>query len=592
MAINGGPAALAETRPAKMIEVETPEHVRLEYPLADFAARGAALAVDLLCLGLLVIAARLALRFGLGGETFLGDIQGAVLIPVISLGPIAYMFLFEAFWGGRTPGKQLLGLRVMHLGGEPLSVSGAALRNFIRLIDLAAIPPGLLGMAMIALSRRAQRLGDLAAGTVVVRERAARGIGSAESREVRVPERSRLGAEAYDLLAAYLDRRQSLAPARRQRVRTQVALAVGAAEAARDAEDLDRTLSRIHAEQTQLRASLGWEGRSGQAARLALEKHESWEQYDQLLEKARRSGLSSLNRSELSSFGRLYRLVTSDLARAETYGASKHLLHTLSQRASTGHGLLYRASGKTRLNVGKWLVWDLPRSVRRYATHTLVAAACLFGPGLAAMKLGMDDPILAREMSGPGMVERAENTLKGDRNAPYVPAEKAGASFASFIISNNVQVAAIAFAGGVFAGVFTLQVLIYNGIVLGFVHALYANEGLLPVLLGFVMPHGFLELAAIAMAGGGGLGMGLAVLRPGRRSRSESLIREGGALLSLLAASATLLLAAGLIEGFLSPSPIPAAVKYAVGGACFLLMLAYLSFAGRNPRRVKTTAGA
>ena len=147
-----------------------------------------------------------------------------------------------------------------------------------------------------------------------------------------------------------------------------------------------------------------------------------------------------------------------------------------------------------------------------------------------------------------------------------------------------------AFAGGLLAGLGTLQVLLFNGIYIGAAFGVYANQGLLPVMMAFVFPHGFIELAAICIGGGAGFGLGSAVLMPGRRTRRAALVERARSFFSLLAGAVLMLVVAGLIEGFYSPAALPDAAKFAFGIATAIAMVLYFGFAGRKaavPARVQ-----
>ncbi|MYI06242.1 MAG: hypothetical protein F4059_02680, partial [Gemmatimonadetes bacterium] len=95
-------------------------------------------------------------------------------------------------------------------------------------------------------------------------------------------------------------------------------------------------------------------------------------------------------------------------------------------------------------------------------------------------------------------------------------------------------------------------------------------------------PHGFIELAAICIAGGAGFGLGSAILMPGRRTRGEALRERGRAFLSLLAGAVLMLVVAGLVEGFYSPSALPDAAKFGFGISTAALLLVYFTFGGRR----------
>ena len=155
------------------LSIETPEQVALEFPLAGVGSRFLALAIDMLlqmAIGLLVLAvvsgAWTFLRPRSGGPWFL-----AVIVIAAFLLFYGYFAGFEAFWHGQTPGKRLIGLRVLSVTGRPARIDEAILRNLLRVIDQL---PGVyaIGIVTMLVSSRNQRLGDLAAGTVVVHEKA------------------------------------------------------------------------------------------------------------------------------------------------------------------------------------------------------------------------------------------------------------------------------------------------------------------------------------------------------------------------------------------------------------------------------------
>jgi uncharacterized membrane protein SpoIIM required for sporulation len=121
-----------------------------------------------------------------------------------------------------------------------------------------------------------------------------------------------------------------------------------------------------------------------------------------------------------------------------------------------------------------------------------------------------------------------------------------------------------------------------NGVLLGGVAGLFNARGLNLYLWSFVLPHGVLELTAICIAGGAGLWLGSALVLPGRRTRRSALVRRGREAVSLLGGTVVLLVLAGLVEGFVSPSTLPAAAKLAFGALSGLVLFAYLHGAGRS----------
>src|SRR6266436_2190859 len=156
--------------------IETPEHVDVQFELAGVGSRLAAGLLDLvlLILGLLAL--------WIGGGTVLGSLLtapgmarswlSAAMIILTFCFTWGYFVLFEALNGGRTPGKQALGIRVVMATGHPVTPTAAVVRNVVRLLDCYfPLLPVLPGLLFVFLQRRNQRPGDLAAGTVVVRDR-------------------------------------------------------------------------------------------------------------------------------------------------------------------------------------------------------------------------------------------------------------------------------------------------------------------------------------------------------------------------------------------------------------------------------------
>ena len=566
--------------------VETPEHVRLDYVLADVGSRAAALAIDLVVLVIALIVVGWAMnRLGLAGAA-LANIARPVFFLILFFLIWGYFILFEALWGGRTPGKRALGLRVVHAGGEPLSWQGSVLRNLIKIVvDMQPLPSGMLGAVSIVATRRAQRLGDLAAGTVVVRDAGGSEMLGADALPPGRVGRPVLSVEQFELLAGYRARRDGLKGEVRRRVAQSVRSALSSvieADPKHGLRTADENLQRLYEEEAPRHAARRG-GTSLQAAAMAREQREEWARYVDLVEKGRKRGLPSLSEEEVRAFGQLYRGVTADLARARTYGASPGLLGTVQRWAGAGHNLLYRSSGRVAVSLGHWVAAEFPRAVRRYHRQVLLAALLLFGPMVATSIAVKDDPVLGRTLAG-GMFVQAEATDRDDPDVRYagVVDPSAMPSGAAFYMTNNISVTLRAFAGGLLAGLGTLQTLLFNGIYIGAAFGVYTNQGLLPVMMAFVFPHGFIELAAICIGGGAGFGLGSAVLMPGRRTRRAALVERARVFFSLLVGAVLMLVVAGLIEGFYSPAALPDAAKFAFGIATAVLMVLYFAFAGRK----------
>ncbi|HEX6349196.1 MAG TPA: RDD family protein [Candidatus Dormibacteraeota bacterium] len=173
--------------------VTTPERVRFDYQLAGPGSRFLAQLIDF---PLQVIALLLAFLVGLGVGSLTGNgLVSEVLALAFGFLTIwGYYPVIETLWGGQTLGKHVFGLRVVGDRGEPIGWVQALVRNLVRLVDFM---PGLYGIGLVVLflNGRGKRLGDLAAGTVVVREKG--GVSLA-----RLVARSELGEQRYGALTA------------------------------------------------------------------------------------------------------------------------------------------------------------------------------------------------------------------------------------------------------------------------------------------------------------------------------------------------------------------------------------------------------
>ncbi len=163
--------------------VLTPERVSLQYDIAGVGSRGAAVLVDTVIQTISLSVVLLGLSAGLasiGGSAGSDSGGGALFIGLFALAIFVvtsgYFMLFEILWSGQTPGKRLVGVRVIRENGYPIRPVDAVIRNLVRIVDWL---PGIYGVGVVTmlLNRRAKRLGDFASGTIVIRE-GARGAGA------------------------------------------------------------------------------------------------------------------------------------------------------------------------------------------------------------------------------------------------------------------------------------------------------------------------------------------------------------------------------------------------------------------------------
>lgn len=572
----------------RRLRIETPEQVELGFEIADLGSRFSALVVDVIILVISLLGlGLLATWTGTLPRMAAGWGRAAVLFIAFLL-TWGYFVFWEGFRNGRTPGKRWAGVRVIHEGGHPLTLRGAVIRNLVRVIDVQPVFTCLVGGASMMLHPRTQRLGDMAAATLVIRDRGNAELTDAELQQlVRATpaERPRLPDDVFDALDRFAARRKELSRDARRRLSANLAgtLVQHRPETPKGSEE-EWLLEVWQAEADRRASAAGSGGATTLAAALARAQAGSWLEYRHLLERARRHGLENLSPHELERFAETYRATAADLARARTYRAAWPLVFSLERWVGAGHNLLYRPTARSWRSLWRWLRHGFPAQVRARRRYVAVAAALLFLPAIGTFAAVRHDPTLARKLLPASMIDRATTANERARQGGgYVDVpDFAMPVMSSGIAANNVQVTFFAFAGGIVAGLGTILLLIVNGVSLGAVAGLFQNQGAASILWEFVAPHGVIELSAICIAGAGGLLLGSALVFPGRRRRLDALAERAREAVSLLAGTTLLLLLAALMEGFVSPSRIPAPAKLGIATVVAAAALAYLFAGGRG----------
>jgi uncharacterized membrane protein SpoIIM required for sporulation len=310
-----------------------------------------------------------------------------------------------------------------------------------------------------------------------------------------------------------------------------------------------------------------------------------WERLEALLRKAGKTGVTSLNDSELHELVRLYPAVAVDVARARMYGLDERTQRRINQLAIAAHGLLYRRPGRRSFAaVGRFLSTDYPRLFRRLWPY-VATAVTIFVIGLLGAFVAARLRPAAVHAFVPGVVDlpqtspgiTVDDIRERFRRMPNAP-------LATGVMTNNVRVAFNAFALGITAGVGTCFILLVNALMLGGMMALFTNYGLGGEFILCIMPHGILEIMAVLIASAAGLRLGLSLAIPGRLTRGASLRAGGREALLLVLGTIPMFIVAGTIEGFVTPSYLPDVVKAAVGAVAATMAVLYLLLAGRRGR--------
>ena len=559
--------------------------MEVRFELAGLGSRAAAAITDVVLISLLLVPLQIAAD-QLGLKTVLGRWASALIYLLLSFALFAYYILFEGLNRGRTPGKILLGIRVVMDTGRPITLAAAALRNLVRAAEYAGL---LLPAALTMLLHRSnKRLGDLAAGTIVVRDHATEWGLAPPARagedpvEVGPPE---LSEEEFRLLDRLLARLSDLTPEVQVRMTVELARRFETRVPRRTTDPQEYLVALFDEERRKRRSRFATRAASGAgrttvtAERFVARKQDAWEAFRRTAARIERAGLRALAAAEIPAFAARYREVAADLARARTYGVSPEVVAYLERLVAAGHNALYRARSRGRLPIAPYVLRDFPAAVVESWRYVLVACLLFTIPAAVGYAVLRERPELAEEIAPPVMVSRAEQAAERQaRGIGYAQAENEDRPvLASWIISNNIMVCLAALAGGLVVGVLTVLSLVYNGLSLGVGFGVFANHHAAGYLATFIAGHGVLELTAVFVSGGAGFRLAQALVAPGDLTRKDALVLQGAVALRMVGSVVCLLTVAGAIEGLVSASDAAPAYKFAVSGASAVLLVCYFA---------------
>ncbi|HYZ14816.1 MAG TPA: stage II sporulation protein M, partial [Candidatus Acidoferrum sp.] len=220
-----------------------------------------------------------------------------------------------------------------------------------------------------------------------------------------------------------------------------------------------------------------------------------------------------------------YRAATSDLAIAQTRGEDPVVLAYLNRLTARAHTVVYGATARTGWSrFVAFATRDFPREVRRSWAAVAFCTLLTIVASIIAYGAVLGDPSNVHALlpgSEPPPITKALHDANFGFDRAYSLATAAA------VITNNVKVAALAFAGGMTGGLLTGWILLENGLMLGGYAALFAHAGFGNDFWATIAPHGVIELSAIQIAGAGGLVLAGGYLRPGRARRRDAIVAAG-----------------------------------------------------------------
>ena len=313
--------------------------------------------------------------------------------------------------------------------------------------------------------------------------------------------------------------------------------------------------------------------------RFINQRKNAWQRLEDLLTLLDTATIGRLGREEVRELGRIYRRTASDLAIARAESRDPRLINYLNSLVIRAHGRIYRADAHGAKRIRSFFSHELPQTFRRTWRYTLLS----FSVFMFFAVCGFVGTRYDQEFSElVGVSPAFREVFIETKTHWWERINDANQENASAIVTNNIQVTIYTFAFGATFGLGTLFYLGYNGANIASVLALTYRAGFGNDLLTFMVAHGVVELSCIFIAGGAGLLVGSAMLMPGDLSRADALKIRGMEAVRLMIGVAILLAVAGTIEGFISPLPIDARIKYSIAALTGAALYSYLLLAGRD----------
>lgn len=312
--------------------------------------------------------------------------------------------------------------------------------------------------------------------------------------------------------------------------------------------------------------------------------HEAeWDRLAALTATARK-GPRRLAPGELDELVALYQHASGHLARARTAYADPGLHGRLTRLVADANATLYAGRPRTRTTLRRFAGETFPLALWRSRRFLAVAAACLLVPAI----------VLGAWLQG--SPEALDAAIAPDRQAALLESEfvdyyssAPAEQFSLLVLANNVRVSLVAFALGALLALPGALILAYNGFHVGAVGGLFVDAGEASTFFGHIAPHGFLELTAIVITAAAGLRVGWAIVAPGDRRRGDALAEEGRQAVVLVLGCLPVFVVAGIIEGFVTPAPLPLALRALVG---FVAWVAFLGWALGRGRELDVAGAA
>jgi Uncharacterized membrane protein len=316
-----------------------------------------------------------------------------------------------------------------------------------------------------------------------------------------------------------------------------------------------------------------------------------WAQLERLLDKLEAEPNLRMSLDQLRHFHLLFERASADLARISTFSAEPATRRYLENLVARGYSEIHETRERQRrIRPLQWFFQTLPQTFRRhirafYFSLAITLAGCAFGGFALALDPDSKPALMpfSHLLQDPAQRVAEEESATSDRLSGHK------SSFSAYLMTHNIKVSIFTLAMGMTWGVGTMILLFYNGIMLGAVAVDYVHAGQTKFLLGWLLPHGAIEIPAILIAGQAGLMLAVALIGWGKRVPLRARLRDiSQDLVTLIFGVGLLLVWAGFVEAFLSQyhePVIPYMAKIAFGLVELVLLFLFLGRSGLKERK-------
>ncbi|WP_112179910.1 stage II sporulation protein M [Paraliobacillus zengyii] len=302
-----------------------------------------------------------------------------------------------------------------------------------------------------------------------------------------------------------------------------------------------------------------------------IQQHrKDWQELEQLTSDLQKR--NQITSTTIDKFDHLYQKAAQNLSYCQTYYPNEEVTGYLNGMVSKAHNVLYQKQQSSWKQLHYFFSTKFVGLLLDQWKPIVIAMLLFFFGGLASFLSVLDNPLHINGILPNDMAQSIADPSELEENAGSVNASLMSAE----IMTNNIRVAILAFAGGITFGLLTIYLLIYNGVIIGALAALFWNSGNSYIFWAYIVPHGIIELLAIFIAGGAGLLMGYKLFVPGNLSRLYQLKIQTIRSVQLLLGTIPIFILAGIIEGFITPADLSLEIKYVVALLTLIGFILYM----------------